>query len=124
MSSISTIDAADYVIIGGGTAGLVLASRLSENPNLSVVVLEAGKNHLHDPRVNIPAFGSSLVGTELDWQFASCSQVREDYCADLPLCTLIMLLVAGTWRSCNQNPSRKASRRIECSQRTNSRRAL
>lgn len=67
------MDTADYVIIGGGTAGLVLANRLSENPNLSVVVLEAGENRLNDPRVMIPAFWTSLLGTELDWQFESRS---------------------------------------------------
>ncbi|KAL0260893.1 hypothetical protein SLS55_004585 [Diplodia seriata] len=39
----------DYVIIGGGTAGLVLAARLTENPDISVGVLEAGKNKLDDP---------------------------------------------------------------------------
>ena len=66
---------ADYIIIGGGTSGLVLANRLSENPNVSIIVLEAGKNHLDDPRVNIPAFWASLVGTELDWQFRSLSRV-------------------------------------------------
>ena len=75
MSPLSTGDTADYVIVGGGTSGLVLASRLSENPNISVIVLEAGENHLDDPRVNIPAFWTSLIGTELDWQFESLSQV-------------------------------------------------
>ncbi|GLA42696.1 hypothetical protein AnigIFM63309_011244 [Aspergillus niger] len=42
---------ADYVIVGGGTSGLVLASRLSENDSTrSVIVLEAGKNLIDDPR--------------------------------------------------------------------------
>lgn len=39
----------DYVVIGGGTAGLVVAARLSENPDVSVAVLEAGANRLDDP---------------------------------------------------------------------------
>jgi choline dehydrogenase-like flavoprotein len=36
----------DYVIIGGGTAGLVLASRLTEDPAVHVAVLEAGEKRL------------------------------------------------------------------------------
>ena len=36
----------DYVIIGGGTAGLVVAARLTEDPNITVAVLEAGENRL------------------------------------------------------------------------------
>ena len=39
-------EAFDYVIIGGGTAGLVLAARLTENPAVQVVVLEAGEKRL------------------------------------------------------------------------------
>lgn len=67
---------ADYVIIGGGTAGLVLASRLSEDPSLTVVVLEAGKDMIQDPRVNIPALWTSLMGSDVDWQYQTSPQVR------------------------------------------------
>lgn len=43
----------DFVIIGGGTAGLVLASRLTENPQTHVLVLEAGTSKL-DVSISIP----------------------------------------------------------------------
>ncbi len=49
-----TILQCDYLIIGGGTAGCVLANRLSENPNHSVVMLEAG-GHDNDKWIHIPA---------------------------------------------------------------------
>jgi len=66
----------DYVVIGGGTSGLVVATRLSEDPTAQVLVLEAGENHLEDPRIKIPALWPSLLGTELDWNFTSVPQVR------------------------------------------------
>ena len=49
-----TIHEADYVIVGGGSAGCVLAARLSENPNISVILLEAGGEDLN-PLIHIPA---------------------------------------------------------------------
>lgn len=75
-TSLSVPAEADYVIVGGGTAGLVLAARLSEDPNMSVVVLEAGKDMTQDPRVNIPALWTSLMGSDVDWQYQTSPQVR------------------------------------------------
>jgi len=44
----------DFVIVGGGTAGLTLAARLSEDGKTTVGVIEAGGNHLGDPLVDTP----------------------------------------------------------------------
>ncbi|OTB16166.1 putative GMC oxidoreductase [Daldinia sp. EC12] len=64
----------DYIIIGGGTSGLVVANRLSENPDVQVLVLEAGKDLIADPRANVPALWTSLMGSEADWQYKSVPQ--------------------------------------------------
>lgn len=72
---ISSPTTADYIVIGGGTAGLVVASRLTEDPNVHVLVLEAGLNRADDPRINIPAFWTTLMGSEADWQFKTLPQV-------------------------------------------------
>lgn len=71
----STESVYDYIIVGGGTAGLVLANRLSEDENVTVVVIEAGRDASSDPRSFIPALWTNTFGTELDWNFPTVPQV-------------------------------------------------
>ncbi|KAI1775369.1 putative GMC oxidoreductase [Hypoxylon cercidicola] len=64
----------DFIIVGGGTAGLVLAARLSEDPSVQVLVIEAGEDLTEDPRVKTPALATTLGGTSADWYFQTTPQ--------------------------------------------------
>ena len=67
----------DFIIVGGGTSGLVVASRLTEDPNIRVLVLEAGANRLNDPRIVIPGLAASTYDDpDFDWCISSTPQVR------------------------------------------------
>ncbi len=63
----------DYIIIGAGSAGCVLASRLSADSGCGVLVLEAGGSDAH-PLVRIPAAFSQLFKTKRDWNFETVAQ--------------------------------------------------
>lgn len=66
----------DFIVVGGGLAGLVVAARLTENPNTSVLVVEAGEDLTTDPRVRTPAFWTSLLGSdEFHWNDRTVPQV-------------------------------------------------
>jgi choline dehydrogenase len=69
---------ADYVIVGAGSAGCVLANRLSEDPAVSVLLVEAGGK---DSSVNIkiPAAFAKQFHTKLDWELAT---EPEPHCDD------------------------------------------
>ena len=56
----------DYVIVGAGSAGCVLAGRLSEDANTSILLLEAGPRDTRT-EIHIPAAFSKLFKTEVDW---------------------------------------------------------
>ncbi|KAK0445980.1 aryl-alcohol-oxidase from pleurotus Eryingii [Desarmillaria tabescens] len=70
----------DFIIIGGGTAGSVLANRLSENPKIKVLVIEAGirlVSHLNNEDiqdVDIPFLATALPSTSVDWNFTTTDQ--------------------------------------------------
>jgi hypothetical protein len=73
-SALCTIDeftsqAYDFVVVGGGTARLVVAARLTENPDVKVGVIEAGEN------VSTPSLYPTLIGREkYDWCMTSIPQ--------------------------------------------------
>jgi choline dehydrogenase len=64
----------DYIIIGAGTAGCVLAARLSENPAHRVCLIEAGGSEKH-PTISIPAgVGAAIMNPKLGWGLKTVPQ--------------------------------------------------
>ena len=65
------IASVDYIIVGGGSAGCVLAARLSENVNCQVMLLEAGGED-RNPLIHIPAgYIKTMVDPSINWMFES-----------------------------------------------------
>ncbi|EQB43780.1 GMC oxidoreductase [Colletotrichum gloeosporioides Cg-14] len=65
----------DYVIVGGGTAGSALATRLSLGlPDAQILLLEAGPSALDELRINVPGLRGSILGTNFDWNFTTVDQ--------------------------------------------------
>ncbi|KAL2869391.1 GMC family oxidoreductase [Aspergillus lucknowensis] len=74
----SVPDHFDFIIIGGGTTGLAVANRLSEVPDITVAVIEAGKDEGKNPNVtSVEGFGGSTgVNTQIDWLYATTEQTH------------------------------------------------
>ncbi|KAH6709669.1 hypothetical protein BKA61DRAFT_614774 [Leptodontidium sp. MPI-SDFR-AT-0119] len=77
-----SLDSYEYVIVGGGTSGLVVANRLSENPKTTVLIIEAGdfdqnEDFITIPAItsgNIPALGGGPRGSKYDWNLTGIPQ--------------------------------------------------
>ena len=77
----------DYVVVGGGTAGLAMAARLSEDSSKSVAIIEAGTYYENFGNVSeIPLYGPSWTGKdpagdypEVDWKFVTEPQAVSTY---------------------------------------------
>ncbi|KAF8661637.1 hypothetical protein AX16_001279 [Volvariella volvacea WC 439] len=65
----------DYIVVGGGTAGNVIAARLSENPNHQVLVLEAGDSDEGVLGPQVPFIGPTLTPfSQFDWNYTTTTQ--------------------------------------------------
>ncbi|EPE28940.1 FAD/NAD(P)-binding protein [Glarea lozoyensis ATCC 20868] len=71
----SSSDTYDYIIIGGGQSGVVVAARLHEaHPHLSIALLEAGPDESHNPAVLSPVLYPTLHGTPLQYSYQTTKQ--------------------------------------------------
>ena len=70
----------DYIIVGAGSAGCVLANRLSEDAETTVLVLEAGPKD-RNPLIHMPAgFPHLLKNTSVDWCYETEPEPGADSC--------------------------------------------
>jgi choline dehydrogenase len=67
----------DYIVVGAGSAGCVLASRLSEDPDVSVLLLEAGPPD-NKREIAIPVAFSRLFLSEVDWAYYTAAEPHLD----------------------------------------------
>jgi choline dehydrogenase len=67
------VESFDYIIVGAGSAGCVLAGRLSADSSVRVLLLEAGGED-SAPEVHIPALYPLLFGTGVDWAYSTVPQ--------------------------------------------------
>ncbi|KAJ5654166.1 hypothetical protein N7490_001169 [Penicillium lividum] len=70
----SAVSTYDYIVVGGGTSGLVVANRLSELNNVTVLVIEAGGSVLNNPNVTDTGGYGKAFGTAIDWAYETVEQ--------------------------------------------------
>ncbi|KAJ5165850.1 hypothetical protein N7492_006146 [Penicillium capsulatum] len=64
----------DYIVVGGGTSGLVVANRLSELQGINVLVIEAGGSVLNNSNVTSTSGYGKAFGTAIDWAYKTTDQ--------------------------------------------------
>ncbi|GAV48603.1 hypothetical protein ZYGR_0M00240 [Zygosaccharomyces rouxii] len=70
----------DFIVVGGGTAGNVVAGRLAENPDVRILVVEAGVGNSQEiGDIQTPSNAMELRGSQYDWAYKTTMVKREDY---------------------------------------------
>ncbi|KAJ5020134.1 Dehydrogenase citC [Colletotrichum sp. SAR 10_99] len=70
-------DSYDYIVVGGGTAGVAVAARLSESlPDSKILLIEAGPEAWDEPKINVPGMKGSTLATKYDWNFTTVAQTN------------------------------------------------
>jgi choline dehydrogenase len=70
----------DFIVVGGGTAGNTVAGRLAENPNVTVLVVEAGVGNSHEiEEITTPSMAMDLRNSKYDWAYKTTMVKRDDY---------------------------------------------
>jgi choline dehydrogenase len=67
----------DYVIVGAGSAGCVLAARLTEDPEVNVLLLEAGPPDAIE-NIHVPAAAAQLLHSQVDWGYSTIPEPHAD----------------------------------------------
>lgn len=89
----STEHTYDYIVVGGGTGGLVVANRLSELDNINVLVIEAGGSVLNNPNVTSTSGYGKAFGTAIDWAYETTDQ---EYASGTPQTVRAAKALGGT----------------------------
>ncbi|KAG8418833.1 hypothetical protein J3459_011961 [Metarhizium acridum] len=70
----------DFIVVGGGTAGNIVATRLAENPNARILVVEAGiGNSIDNEDIRTPGLAMEIRGSQYDWAYKTTMVKRDDY---------------------------------------------
>jgi len=66
------------LVVGGGPAGLVAANRLTEDPDINVLVIEAGPADNRSSSFTSPRLAGEHIGTLIDWNYTTSAQKHLD----------------------------------------------
>ncbi|RVD84080.1 uncharacterized protein DFL_005848 [Arthrobotrys flagrans] len=80
VTSISNGAHYDFIIVGGDTAGNVVAGRLADNPNATILIVEAGVGNPEQiEEIMTPSNAMNLRGSKHDWAYKTTMVKRDDY---------------------------------------------